>query len=161
MSSNLTPRPPPSTLRALRAFHQKRQMSSKHPSSLTFYMMNEAVSISSQIPWHVGNLLYLFRDVSAPLNLTFLCEYSSFKVSAMQNFLPNQSSSSGNRALPMGSDGFLDSTHLGSKAEFSDNFKALARVFRKCIRFLNLSPDMGRGDLFSHRSFFCSPERAF
>jgi hypothetical protein len=42
----------------------------------------------------------------------------------MQNFLLKQQL--GSTVLPIGTDGFLNSMHLGSKAGFSDNFKPLA-----------------------------------
>lgn len=105
MNSNPTPCSL-TTLRALETIQETTHMSSKCPSSLTFYMMNEAVSISTpQVPERHENLLYLFRDASPPVDLIFLSEFQSFKVFTMQNFQPN--SSSGSRALPVGSHGFF------------------------------------------------------
>jgi hypothetical protein len=69
-------------------------------------------------------LPYLFRDIWPPLDLILLSEYQSLKVFTMQNFLLKQQL--GSTVLPIGTDGFLNSMHLGSKAGFSDNFKPLA-----------------------------------
>lgn len=117
--------------------------------------MNKGASISvPQVLWRIKNSLCLFRDVSPPLNLILLSEYQSFKAFTEQNFLPNQTSISGSRALPVDSDGFSYSLHLGSKAGSSDNFKALARVLRKCSRLLSLSLHVGGGESFFKQIIF-------
>lgn len=109
-------------------------MSSKCSFSLRFYVINEAVFVSIQVPWRHENLPYLFRDVWPPRDLIYpllntkVLKYLLCKISC-------SGSSSGSRALPIGTDWFLDFMHLGSKAVFSDNFKPLAKVLSKCSRF--------------------------
>lgn len=125
-------------------------MSSECPRSVTC-AMNGAASVSTpQLPLHHENLLYLFRDLSPPLDFlnTKVVKYLLCKISY-------PTSNSGSRALPVGSGGFSDSEYLGSKAGFSDDFKALAQMLKKCFRFLNLSPDMrGKKSFFQIDNIF-------